>query len=157
MGYAYHFYHTLYAHPIPHILCGLHFPPPRELPPKPMFVFFIICLPKILAAPHQNHRITIVKNCIIGQYSAEDHMADKLRPGTTAEKLLLFFSQNPRYSYNAPTIYKHFHGKININTIRSELRRLHETNYLLRETHGFYRVKIDKETLFDLEQPNTLL
>lgn len=74
-----------------------------------------------------------------------------------SKKILHFLKDNPRYSYNAPTIYKHFKGKYKINTIRSELRRLHEKKKIHREIHGYYRIKLDAETLYYLEQPPTLL
>ena len=73
------------------------------------------------------------------------------------QKILEYLKNNPRYSYNAPTIYKHFKGQYNLNTIRSELRRLHESKKIIRETHGFYRIKLDSETLYYLENPPTLL
>lgn len=73
------------------------------------------------------------------------------------EKILGFLKNNPRYSYNAPTIFKHFKGEINLNTIRCELRRLEESKKILRETHGFYRIRLDSETLYYLENPPTLL
>lgn len=71
------------------------------------------------------------------------------------DKLLKFLKNNPRYSYNAPTLQKE--TGVNVNTIRSELRRLAEKGYVLRETHGFYRVKLDSETLYIIENPPTLL
>jgi len=73
------------------------------------------------------------------------------------KKIIDFLKNNPRYSYNAPTLYKMFNGKININTIRCELRRLHEQKKVVRETHGFYRIRIDAEALYYLEHPPTLL
>jgi len=73
----------------------------------------------------------------------------------TGDKILKFLRRNPRYSYNAPTIQRHIGG--NINTIRSELRRLHEKGLIHRETHGFYRIKLDSEALYRLENPPTLL
>ena len=68
-----------------------------------------------------------------------------------------FLRNNPRYSYNAPTLYKEFNGKINLTTIRCELRRLHEAKKIHREKHGFYRIRLDSETLYYLENPPTLL
>lgn len=74
-------------------------------------------------------------------------------------KILQFLQNNPRYSYNAPTIYKHFKGSIKLSTIRCELRRLceHKDKKIIRETHGFYRYNLDAETLYYMEQPPTLL
>jgi len=66
-----------------------------------------------------------------------------------------FLKKNPIHSYTAKSL-EHF-IKLNINTIRSELRRLHEKGFVHRETHGHYRIKIDAETLFYLENPPTLL
>ena len=70
-------------------------------------------------------------------------------------KITKFLKKNPRYSYNAPTLKKE--TGLKINTIRSELRRLHEKGVLHKETHGFYRIKLDAETLYCLENPPTLL
>ena len=76
---------------------------------------------------------------------------------TELQRIFDFLKNNPRYSYNAPTIYKHFKGDINLSTIRCHLRRLHEQKKILRETHGFYRVRLDPEILYYLERPPTLL
>ena len=75
----------------------------------------------------------------------------------SSEQLIKFLQQNIRYSYNAPSLYKQFKGNIPMNTIRSELRRLEKKGKLLRETRGFYRFKIDEDTLHFLENPHTLL
>jgi len=73
------------------------------------------------------------------------------------QRILDFLKNNPRYSYNAPTLYKMFKGEIPISSIRCELRRLHESKRIIREIHGFYRIHIDPETLYYLENPPTLL
>jgi hypothetical protein len=73
------------------------------------------------------------------------------------EKILALLKNNPRYSYNAPTIYKMFKGQINLSSIRCELRRMHELKKIVRETHGFYRINMDAETLYYIENPPTLL
>lgn len=70
-------------------------------------------------------------------------------------KILNFLKNHPRYSYNAKTLEAEL--KLNINTIRSELRRLHDKGLVHRQTHGFYRIKLDSETLYNLEHPPTLL
>jgi predicted transcriptional regulator len=75
--------------------------------------------------------------------------------GKTRNKILKYLRNNPRYSYNAKTLETEL--KENINTIRSELRRLHDKGFIHRETHGFYRVKLDSEVLYNLENPPTLL
>jgi len=71
-------------------------------------------------------------------------------------QILSFLKNNPRYSYNAPTLQKKLKTQ-NINTIRSELRRLNQKGFISRETHGFYRIKLDGEILYYLEHPPTLL
>lgn len=70
-------------------------------------------------------------------------------------KILKYLRNNPRYSYNAPALQKKLN--LNINSIRSELRRLHDKGLIHRETHGFYRIKLDSEVLYNLENPPTLL
>jgi len=71
------------------------------------------------------------------------------------DKITNFLKKTPTHSYNAKALEHEL--KLNINTIRSELRRLHEKGILSRESHGFYRIKMDAETLFYLERPPTLL
>ena len=71
------------------------------------------------------------------------------------DKILIFLRNNPLHSYNAKAIEHEL--KLNINSIRSELRRLHDKGLVHRETHGFYRIKMDSETLYNLEHPPTLL
>ena len=71
------------------------------------------------------------------------------------DKILKFLKNNPQYSYNAPTLQEKLH--IKINTVRSELRRLHEKGLISRQSHGFYRYKLDAEALYYLEHPPTLL
>ena len=74
----------------------------------------------------------------------------------TANRTILdFLKKNPTHSYNAKSL--EYYTKLNINTIRSELRRLHEKGLVHRQSHGFYRVKMDAETLYYLENPPTLL
>lgn len=55
------------------------------------------------------------------------------------------------------TLFKIFKGELNLNTIRCELRRLHEQKKIIREIHGFYRIHLDAESLYYLENPPTLL
>lgn len=71
------------------------------------------------------------------------------------DKILKYLRDNPRYSYHAKFLQEK--TGLNINTIRSELRRLHEKGLIHRETHGYYRIKIDSEVLYYLERPPTLL
>ena len=72
-----------------------------------------------------------------------------------SNKILDFLKNNPIHSYTAKSLERFTH--LNINTIRSELRRLHEKKVIHRESHGFYRIKLDAETLYYLENPPTLL
>jgi len=72
-----------------------------------------------------------------------------------ASTILVFLKKNPLHSYSAKSLEHYLH--LNINSIRSELRRLNEKGIILREKHGYYRIKIDGETLYYLEHPPTLL
>ena len=76
---------------------------------------------------------------------------------TNKEKILKFLQNNIRYSYNAPTIYQHFKGRIPLNTIRSELKRLYEEKTIIKPDRGFYRAKVDRETIDLIENPPTQL
>lgn len=69
--------------------------------------------------------------------------------------ILVFLKKNPLHSYSAKSLEHYLH--LNINSIRSELRRLHDKGVIHRESHGFYRIKMDGETLYYLEHPPTLL
>lgn len=69
--------------------------------------------------------------------------------------ILKFLNKNFRYSYQPKQLENYL--KMNINTIRSELRRLHEAKKVIREKHGFYRIKMDPEAFYYLEKPPTLL
>lgn len=73
------------------------------------------------------------------------------------QKILFFLKNNPNYSYNAPTLFKMFNGKIKLNSIRCELRRLHEQKKITREVHGFYRIRLTEDVLYNLENPPMLL
>lgn len=73
------------------------------------------------------------------------------------QKIIDFLGRNLPYSYNAPTLYKEFKGKMPINTIRSTLRRLETEKKIHRESRGFYKAKVNAETLHFLENPPTLL
>jgi len=73
------------------------------------------------------------------------------------KKLLSFLQQNIRYSYNAPTIFQHFKGQIPVNTIRSELKRLYEEKKINKPSRGFYRAKVDRDTIDLIENPPTML
>lgn len=75
----------------------------------------------------------------------------------TKERVLKFLQENITYSYNAPTIFRHLKGKIPINTIRSDLKRLYEDKTINKIDHGFYQAKVDFETIDVLENPPTLL
>lgn len=68
-----------------------------------------------------------------------------------------FLQNNIRYSYNAPTIYRKLNGKIPLNTIRIELKRLCDRGEIRRVSRGFYQAKVDMETINLLENPPTLL
>jgi len=72
-------------------------------------------------------------------------------------KVLNFLQKNIRYSYNAPTIYRHLNGKIPLNTIRQILRRLTEEKKIIKLTRGFYQGKVNSKVLKILEKPPTLL
>ncbi len=73
----------------------------------------------------------------------------------TKNLILSFLKNDPTHSYSAKALQHEL--KLNINTIRSELRRLHEKGLIHRETHGYYRIKMNSETLYNLEHPPTLL
>lgn len=111
----------------------LHFSPHRILPFFPSHLSFL-----------KNMKIAIFA------------MVGVTNLSKVSDQIIQFLKNNPRYSYNAPTIQNKL--KIaNINTIRSELRRLNERGFISRETHGFYRIKLDSEVLYYLEHPPTLL
>ena len=75
--------------------------------------------------------------------------------------ILDFLKKHPNYSYNAPTVKHELEHQlkepVNINTVRSELRRLHLQKKIVRESHGYYRINLDAESLYYLENPPTLL
>jgi hypothetical protein len=54
-------------------------------------------------------------------------------------------------------IFEHLKGRFNLNTIRSELRRLAEKKQVVRVSHGFYRIRISPDILYFIEHPPTLL
>ena len=70
-------------------------------------------------------------------------------------RIIKFLKNDPTHSYNAKSLERIL--KLNINSIRSELRRLHDKGIIHRESHGYYRIKLDSETLYNLEHPPTLL
>jgi len=71
------------------------------------------------------------------------------------DAIITFLKNDPTHSYSAKSLEHEL--KLNINSIRSELRRLHDKGLIHRESHGFYRIKMDSETLYNLENPPTLL
>jgi len=71
------------------------------------------------------------------------------------EKIIKVLKNDPIHSYNAPALKKK--TGLNLNTIHSELRRLFDKKLIVRESHGFYRIKHTAETISFLEKPPTLL
>lgn len=76
---------------------------------------------------------------------------------TAKETVHDFLQKNIRYSYNAPTIYRHLKGKVSLNTIRQCLRRLYEENSIIKIDRGFYQAKVNSKVLKIIEKPPTLL
>ena len=73
----------------------------------------------------------------------------------TSTAIVTFLKKNPLFSYSAKSLQHEL--QLNINSIRSELRRLHDKGIIHRESHGYYRIRMDSETLYNLEHPPTLL
>lgn len=68
-----------------------------------------------------------------------------------------FLERNITYSYNAPSLYKQLKGKIPMNTIRSELRRLYNDDEINFVSRGFYQAKVNQSNIDLLENPPTKL
>lgn len=76
---------------------------------------------------------------------------------SNSNKILEHLQKNIPYSYNTRTLYRIFKGKIEYNTIKTELSRLVKRGKVQRESRGFYKAKATLETLYFLENPPILL
>jgi len=74
-----------------------------------------------------------------------------------SKKILRYLQKNLPYSYNVKTLFRAFKGEISENAIKQVLHRLGKKNKIQRETRGFYRAKVDANTIHFLETPPTLL
>lgn len=75
----------------------------------------------------------------------------------SSKEIIIFLEKNLLYSYNAPSIYQKLKGKIPINTIRSELKRLYESGRIRKVDRGFYQALVKQENIDLLENPPTML
>jgi len=76
---------------------------------------------------------------------------------SNSNKILKQLQKSIPHSYNVATLYRIFKGKIEYNTIKTELSRLVKKGKVQRETRGFYKAMATPETLRFLENPPVLL
>ena len=75
----------------------------------------------------------------------------------SSKEIIVFLEKNLLYSYDTPRIYQKLNGKIPINTIRSELKRLYDSGRIRRVGRGFYQALVKQENIDLLENPPTML